>query len=145
MSALRTFLGASIVVAIGCGGSTASEVGDGGPGTGDMTEDGSIGLSGDDGSVATEDSSTGTNDDSGPPGLNPPGANGDAGFRFPFPLPDGGFPRRGFPDGGLRPPRRGFDGGIGGFRDAGFPPRPTRDGGIRPPPPPIVDAGNEPG
>jgi hypothetical protein len=144
MSALRTFLGASIVVAIGCGGSTASEVGDGGPGSGDQTEDGSTGLPGDDGSVATEDSSTGTSDDSGSPGTNPPGANGDAGFRFPFGL-DGGFPRRGFPDGGLRPPppRRGFDGGIGGLRDAGFPPRPTRDGGIRPPP--IVDAGNEPG
>ncbi len=104
MSALRTFLGVSVVIAIGCGGSTGSEVsGDGGSGhdaTGGSSSGGSSG--------GTEDDSSVAGDDSGLPLVGP-----DGGLIVPPDTDAGGTAGdAGRPGGGVTTPPRGTDGGA---------------------------------
>src|SRR5580698_4163981 len=122
MSALRTALGVSsvsIVIAIGCGGSTGSEtVGDGGS---PVTTTSSSGGSGSGGGTASTSGSSGSGGDDGSAGDDgSPGSPGD----------DSGLPTVG-PDGGIVQP--GDDGGGT---------EPMADGGPgRQTPPPVTDGG----
>jgi len=122
MSALRSVLRLSMVVAIGCGGATSTNaVGEGGtpngvgsPGEedGSLPSDSSVGLT-DDASVGVgDDSSTPVGDDSGLATIGP-----DGGLVSPPPMDDDagttgtvdGSPGR--PGGGVTTPPRGTDGG----------------------------------
>jgi hypothetical protein len=114
MSALRTFLGLSIVLAAGCGGSS-STVGDGGAGTGSSggssggTSSGggsSSGTSSSGGgtSVSGDDSSVATGDDSGLPTIGPDGG-------VVVPPDDAGTGAARDAGGGVTMPGRGTDGG----------------------------------
>jgi len=106
MSALRCVLGVSVVLAIGCGGASTSDVnGEGGPGSG--TSDGGGGGQTGDSSVSGNPPPSG-GDDSGVPavgadgGLISPPVDDDAG------LADDGSPGRGV----TPPPVRAGDGGA---------------------------------
>lgn len=110
MSAVRTFLGASIVLAIGCGGSS-SDVGEGGAGSGSTSEgDGSAAGNASDSSMGGSTPPGTVDDGSAPVGSDDGGAvtppADDAG-------PGGGVRGRdaAAPGGGTTTPPRGTDGG----------------------------------
>src|ERR1700685_1343858 len=105
MSALRRVLGVSIVLAIGCGGASTSDVnGEGGSESG--TSEGDSGGGGNSGSSL---------------GGNPPPSSGDAsgaavgsdgGLISPPPDDDAGLATDGAPGRGTTPPTRAGDGGA---------------------------------
>jgi hypothetical protein len=109
MSALRTFLGVSVALAMGCGGSESSTVGDGGStgnsgSSGGGSSSGSAGSSGAGSSSGGDDSSVTSDDDSGLPpvgedggvavppddGGTQPVGDGGRGRMTPPPVTDGG-------------------------------------------------------
>jgi hypothetical protein len=114
MSALRSVLGISIVVAIGCGGSTSSDsVGEGGAssgsgeGSGATGDDSSVGASNDSSVSGGDDSSVAVGDDSGLSTVGPDGS-------LVTPPPDDDAGGTGPVDGGpgVTTPPRGSDGGA---------------------------------
>jgi hypothetical protein len=113
MSALRTVLGASIVILVACGGSSSSvNGGDSGPAASSSSGGSSSGASGSGGSSggasssgAGDDSSVASGDDSGLPGV---GADGSVDIP---PDLDAAAPRDA--GGGVTTPPRGTDGGPG--------------------------------
>jgi hypothetical protein len=112
MSALRTFLGLSVVLAMGCGGTSSAVGGDGGTGTGSSggsTSGSSGGTSGSSGGTASgggDDSSVSPGDDSGLPTIGE-----DGGVVVP-PDDDAGTIAARDAGGGVTTPGRGTDGGA---------------------------------